>query len=365
MKRSDTIIEKNEGSVTFVVDRYLPAPERHLEHLVKGQEAAEYILRKRSISGVVPDVLAISCPEAELYVPGQDVFFQTLVMAFAGHHPVVISPDMIWILICQGFSNHIIQNPEIFRERMVNHQGKKQLEVNTSGSEFPSAAEWVDIVNRFTEQIKENARDGLASVLLSNYSTTGPAERIASRITFLDTVKPFFEYIVRRMICGIPYITLKGTPEDWEKMISKVELLSQFEFEWWTSRLIPILNEFVETAKGKPKVTFWRNIVKTWHPNELRGRGCSPWGPSPSKINGWFLRFFPYYRNGRTPDSVNYGDTMLPETVSVTFKYRISDDSDQISEEIPMNLTAGFIGIEEDIKTYALTPKIAWFISQT
>ena len=44
MKKSDRILEKKMGSITFVVDRDLTAPNGHLEDPRKGQTVAEYNL---------------------------------------------------------------------------------------------------------------------------------------------------------------------------------------------------------------------------------------------------------------------------------------------------------------------------------
>ena len=75
MKKSDRILEKKMGSITFVVDRDLTAPNGHLEDPRKGQTVAEYILKKQSMSDEAPEIFAMSCPEATLYGHGQDVFF--------------------------------------------------------------------------------------------------------------------------------------------------------------------------------------------------------------------------------------------------------------------------------------------------
>lgn len=365
MSRSGQILEKKEDSISFVVDVNLPTPDGHLKYPKSGLEYARSILEDKSMSGIEPEILAMSCPQAILYGYGQDVFFQTMVQAYAEHRPVVISPDMIWLLICQGFSHHINMNPERYRERLVSHEGKKELVVEFNSPNDPTPDERGIIIEGFTKQVAENTHNGLVSTLIADYSTTGAVEAIASRITLLDAVKPFFEFVVHHCICGIPFITLKGTAEDWEKMIGKVKQLTKFDLEWWTDELIPILQEFVDTANGRPKASFWKSIVKTWRPEQLRGKGCIHEGPPPSTVNGWVLKFFPYNRDGRTPEKVLIDETMLPETVSVPFKYRLFDSSGNLIKETPMEMTAGFIGIEEDHETYALTPKIAWFISES
>ena len=48
----------------------------------------------------------------------------------------------------------------------------------------------------------------------------------------MESVKPYFEFIVIRIVCGIPEITLEGTPEDWEKVLSKAKSLKGYKLEW-------------------------------------------------------------------------------------------------------------------------------------
>ena len=122
---SDIILNKQEGSITFIVDRDLPEPEEHVESVLTPMEIAKSTLWEWG----KPTVYATSKCDKGLYDIGADTFYQTLLTAYAEHRPVVISPDMIWCLICQGFTRHINLDPEKYRDRLVFHQGKNTLEV--------------------------------------------------------------------------------------------------------------------------------------------------------------------------------------------------------------------------------------------
>jgi hypothetical protein len=41
--------------------------------------------------------------------------------AFMDHRPLRLSPDAIWLLICQGVANHISASAEELRNRFVRH----------------------------------------------------------------------------------------------------------------------------------------------------------------------------------------------------------------------------------------------------
>lgn len=357
---TDIILNKQEGSITFIVDRDLPEPEEHVESVLTPMEIAKSALWEWG----KPTVYATSKCDEGLYDIGADTFYQTLLTAYAEHRPVVISPDMIWCLICQGFSHHINLDPEKYRDRMVFHQGKETLEVRRVEPKEFTPEQWEDIIREFAEMVDEKTRGSVASAIVTDFSTTTPVEAISSRITLLDTVKSYFEFVVIQMICGIPHITLKGTPKDWQKIADNIQEFRQFDLDWWIDSLSPILEEFVKAANGYPDPTFWKSIVMTWRTDLVRGGGCMPSDEEPTKVDGWFLKFFPYCKDGRTPDKVSIEESMLAERVSVPFILRKYDTLGNLIEETKMKMTAGMIGVSEDRDTYALTPKFGWFISR-
>ena len=361
---TDIILDRQEGSITFVVDRDLPAPKGHIDCVLTPEQIAEESLWEWTSTFESPTIYSTSRCDEGLFQIGSDVFFQTLLTAYAEHRPVVISPDMIWCLVCQGFSHHINLDPERYRDRLVFHQGKKTLEVRRITDKDFTHEDWEGIIREFSEMVDEETKGSVASAVVTDFTTTTPVEAISSRITLLDTVKSYFEFVVHMMICGIPHITLKGTPEDWQKIVDNVQKFRLFDLDWWIDGLSPILEEFVKTANGYPDPTFWKSIVMTWRTDLVRGGGCIPSDEEPTKVDGWFLKFFPYCKDGRTPDKVSIEETMPSETVSVPFILVKSDGLGNILEETKMKMTAGMIGVSEDKETYALTPQFVWFISR-
>ncbi|KAH0802665.1 DUF4419 domain-containing protein [Histomonas meleagridis] len=58
---------------------------------------------------------------------GNNTVFQGFISAYKRHYPFTLSPDIVWLLILQGFSRHINNNSEKFRSSFVDFQGKKEL----------------------------------------------------------------------------------------------------------------------------------------------------------------------------------------------------------------------------------------------
>ena len=166
------------------------------------------------------------------------------------------------------------------------------------------------------------------------------------------------------MGCGIPSITLTGTPEDWQKVLEKTKQLEKYGMEGWFKSLTPILTEFVNASKGNPNQAFWQGMVKKNRADELVGNKVCDLR-EPTILDGWMLKLFPD-ENGQTLDQVPHTHEMPSERVYVDFRYQIiNPDNGNVIVDTPMELVAGYIGTEVDTKTHALTPKMGWIVRQT
>lgn len=361
---SQIILDQQDGRVTFAVDEVTP-PESLLGHHISGYNLAMGITRDYSVSFISdwqPEIIANSFADVDnLCDIGEDVVFQMLLTAWCQHRPVVLSPDVIWLIICQQFSYQVNLHPERFRQRLVEHEGKKDLVIETD-TPISEISDWESVIFSFVTEISNNTKNDIATTLIADFSTTGTDERIASAVTLMDVVKQYFDYIMIYGVCGIPSITLTGTPEDWQIVLMKTKELGKIGMRWWTSGLEPILEEFVKAAEGNPDYWFWKDIVKKSRPRKIQGPTCSRRPVRQTKFDGWFLKFFPYDNNGRTPKKVTITQTMLPETVSVPLKYQVVTSNGVLLSEIPMELVAGVVGVLEDPETYTMTPKIGWFL---
>lgn len=301
------------------------------------------------------NILAKSEAPDSLVSFGYNSFFNGMYQAYAEHRPFVLSPDMIWLLISQGFSRHINANPEKLRTYFVDFSGELTLVVNSENDLLKDSIRWEEIFPQFTTQIAQYSGEELINILTSDFSTTTAVEKIASEITIMEAMEPYFEFVVMRLICGIPEITLQGTTEDWQKLLEKTEKLGDYDLHWWTKELEPLLEEFVNASKGDIDKKFWRNMFK-YHSQKQYG--------APEVIDGWIVKFFPYDKDGKRNNLKKLigGESLPEEMVKVDVKY-IKTDGIQ-TEETMLELWAGFIGLEQNTETYALTPKISWMVKK-
>ena len=361
--RNRKIIAQTEGSITFVVDENLTPIEELYKYFFDGEQMAIAILNGENVPDNAYHLVATSFSDIEnLRYSDKDAFFQSVLGAYAKHQSITLSPDMIWLLVSQGFARYVNAHSEELRPMLVSHTGKMDLVIESRQDLLAGNADRPKLFDVFASQIDRYTKDGIAQTITADFTTTSPVERIASQITLMESVKSYFEYNVIFVACGIPTITLKGTPADWQRVLDKTRQLEPYGLGKWTKSLEPILKQFVRAAERKPDQRFWQDIVKKRKVDELKGGGCSP--EKPTKLDGWLLKFFPD-ENGQTCDRISHTESMPSERVRVGFKYLVLDPVQGIAiSETPMELWAGFIGAEEDTITNMVTPKIGWLVRE-
>lgn len=350
------VSQQTDDKHTFVVDENLPAPKKDM-----GMQSGNLIAKQWARENNVKNPIAYSFKNENLCYLGQDIFFKFMVEAYADHRPIVLSPDIIWNVIAQGFSQHVNNNPEALRDRIVYHErGKIELSVMTKEELHSPNVKWDELLNTFDNMIAERTKDNLADVMRADFSTTDKTARIVSQMTLMSSVKAFFDYSVSYLSCGIPNITIEGTTDDWQKVLNKTQQLRKYDLDWWVDDLVPILNEFINASKGNVNKVFWRNIVKKDRPEKYVGGGCS-WD-RPTELDGWFLKFMPYDKKGkRTPQKVTYNYKDMPsQVINVDFMYKNLDTG----TTTPMEMLCGLVGIEIDTITNAMRPKLGWMVCE-
>jgi hypothetical protein len=361
------ILEQTKGKIRFCVDEVAPTQTRLTVQAAKSQLEKSF---QRQL-------LAFSHDDTYQVIQGGDIHPLVLAVhaAFSEHRPLLLTPDIIWLTLAQGFAQHINNHAETLRSRFVRHQGKQTLVVETDG--IPQQPQqWSEAVQHWALHIRDQVGVDLYRLLECNFSTTTPITRTASHIVMMDAFQQYFDYVML-CICGIPDITLLGTVEDWQSICDRVQLMGQYELNWWTDRLLPICREFIETVSGRPSLEFWRCIYK---PKAVYGADL---------ITGWLADLFPYIKHritnaasvrnpilesdrcqlpttkissidpsrqvarGISPDSLPLGISQVP------FKLTTLDE-----QEYSLELVAGFIGVRQDSEQGTLQPEIGWAVRE-
>ena len=355
------VLKSEVGSIEFEVDTDLPAPEKDLTEYSNDQRNIYRILEEFQIPNDQTNILAYSFEGTKLWWYDPDVMYRTFAMAFADHRPLVLSPDMVWLLISQTFGRYVNENAETMRPLFVDHVGKTDLVVRGTGQDVLHDKDyrWDELFNQFQAELEKNTKGDIAQTITANFSTSGMTERIASQITLMEAMKQYFSFVEFRAACGIPSIILKGTPADWREVEKKVAALDAYGMGWWTRELKPVLKQFTKAAEGRPDLKFWKDIVMEDRPDRVRGGGCSP--DVPTEFDGWFLKFFPDTKSRTVPKTKKYGTSAASEMVRVSFLHvNVDDVTGEILDKCDVELFAGFVGTEVDSVSGALTPRIGW-----
>lgn len=281
---------------------------------------------------------------------GYNPFFFGLCEAYANHRPVVLSPDVIWVLISQGFANHINSNSGQFRNQIVDFDDRKELKIEV-GSE-PEKTDWYNVFESFYSRLSHDVKDNLAETLLCDFSTSTNVDRLVSQATIMETVESYYDFIVIYIVCGIPSITLEGTVEDWERVKEKTLALEKYDLGWWTDRLVPILDEFIAASKGNANIAFWKEMVHITEPGS-----CG----NPRVIDGWITDLYPYDCDGKRMNGGKITDTdKLPGEISKV-RIRTAYNNGLSLESGPdVEVWVGIFGLEQNEENFAIKPVTGW-----
>ena len=157
--------------------------------------------------------------------------------AFMDHRPLRLSPDAIWLLICQGVANHINVHAEELRSRFVSHEGK--VEIGVRRDDFVKGSPenpWVEVIDDLCGQIRQHVRPSI-DLFLPAFTTTGLVERAVAGVVLLDAMRSYFTYDLDTF-CGIPAITLEGTVEDWQALADRAERLARWTWGGGSNRYV-------------------------------------------------------------------------------------------------------------------------------
>jgi hypothetical protein len=361
---------------------------------------------KRPLEGWIKD----TPPLVEVIADARDThpFLLAANLAYADHRPLTLSPDMIWLLLIQGLAAHINANPEKMRSSFVKHDGKKLLDVQLPASFVPGnrGNDWSGLIGSFSGMLRDHIGAETHGLVVSEFSTTGDAEKLAAQVALMDGMQSYFIFSAT-IICGIPTFTLEGTPDDWRMLRVKAAQLAKFDLEWWIPHVFPLLDACVDASVGKVDKAFWCDFY------QIHTIGCGD-----QRIHGHIKNLFPYFgQKSQSIEELTKGFAQyvrdsghfdqMPEAERQKMVEEFSSTLEQggvsqrafslrrnpyigqgkpgpgqgmqmtdvktvlsqapfiwnvLTERLQMEFVAGFIGASQDPKTFALRPQTGWAV---
>lgn len=357
------MVEKKVAAprVQFPVDDVKPSTERLPE--ITAVLALERTVRNRVLASSQPDQNVVS--KADFHP-----LIAAAALAYQSHYPLVLTPDVLWLTILQGVAQHVSNHAEALRSRLVHHQTKIELVVDTGLDALPkNGPQMLAVVNEFVALIAKHVQPDKQFLLETRFSTTREVERIAECIVLMDAFQPYFDYVFT-VICGIPTVILEGSTEDWELLQNKVDALhgSDLDLTWWTTPLLPLCDQFVRASRGDVDSKHWKNVCKL---KEKYGA---------DDLNGWLLKFIPYVRIEKNEQPIHQnpvlklndfsveGDgitgctsNMLPTGISgapVTCINKANGEREQYQ------FVGGLTGVVQSENDFSLRPIAGWAITE-
>jgi uncharacterized protein DUF4419 len=293
--------------------------------------------------------------------PSDNGFVRSVVHAYNKHHKLQIRPDDFWMAIAVQFSLYVNGRSEELRSLFVEHEGKKQLEVKAFGT--LRTVDYGELSRSMVEQLRANVKDAdLCNWILPAFSTTTDNDIIAGSVVLMASMKKYFDYKFC-IECGIPEITLLGTPDDWDLIKKRVQLLRKYgdDTSRWADMLQVVTENFCRTARGDIPVDFFSKIC------DYREGGSGP-----DYLSGWITAFCVFDNDGKWQKPVTgWGAKLAAESGG----YLVIETDDIPAGFVTVDVLIDDNGIQRDSLMFAghasyvkvaddtLMPKITWAIA--
>ncbi|RIA98667.1 hypothetical protein C1645_748882 [Glomus cerebriforme] len=278
-------------------------------------------------------------------------FVATILQAYSSNQHLFLTPDDVWLVIAQGISQHINNNAEKYRQRIVNHQGQKRVEIYGQDLlEDNEENNWITLFDRLNRAMDELIT--IKDLLTCNFSTSTKSTKISSELVMLNSVHSNSSYNTINNLSfksGIHKITLDGTLDDWLNIQQKIYFLKKLslDLDFWLDRLEPVINQFISTYKGDVDLNFWNTVAIVGKEDNIT-------------LTGWISAFFPYAK-GNIPLDVNCIRVYDIPDGRISIPFVNENDSSNIK------IISGFFGTKQELQRenneIIVSPVIGWVIT--
>lgn len=159
------------------------------------------------------DDVSTTVPEGAVY---HNNYLEYLETAWQYHRGIVLTPDIIQYSVLCEVAGLIKESPEAFRHLFTKSAKKVEVTV-VSGSltDMP-----VDVL---VDKLVAAYIPTDVSPYLVDFTTTTARSKLAKCTAFADAVSPYYNYSM--FCCGIPFVEVHGTSDDWASLDHNVNLM--------------------------------------------------------------------------------------------------------------------------------------------
>ena len=200
-----------------------------------------------------------------------DNYLCYLEKCWADHQVAVVTPDIFWNMILCELAQVVVKSPEKYRALFTDSDDKKEIVVYTSD---PYVIPLDSIIGELKRLVPTNVDE-----FLPTFSTSTIRSTFAQYAAFADMCSPYYNYSM--FCCAIPAIDVRGTSEDWYKIVDHIETLRQY-FPDLSAYFKIIHTLFTAIAIDSSKLYVWENMFNL----EKCGSG------SQVEVVGWITKLF-------------------------------------------------------------------------
>lgn len=183
------------------------------------------------------------------YIPDADIYhnnyLEYLQTCYANHYGYVIAPHTFWYSIVAEIAQYVVTHPESYRSVFTDSAEKKEIMIPCGGFDEPLRI--YDIYDKLVTLVPIDT-----SIFLPEFSTTTIESKAATLGAFLETASPYYSYIM--YACGFPKVRFDGTEEDWIKMTTNIQKLTElflpFKDQTITRYLIKVFRFVADVAQA-------------------------------------------------------------------------------------------------------------------
>lgn len=148
-----------------------------------------------------------------------NVFFGLIRLCYAFHLVPTFSPDDFWLFILKNLADEVNAHVEYYREFLAGPGGEKRTVVVECDS-----GTMEELFEKFIKAVSQVSNAGdLVSKLEADFTTTTSLTRMISQVTIADMTKEYFACVMK-CTCGFPAIDFTGTLQDWELILTKLNV---------------------------------------------------------------------------------------------------------------------------------------------
>merc|ERR1712062_274741 len=216
--------------------------------------------------------------------------FSSVLTSYNNHWVLRTSPDDWWIVVVRRVAQAVDEHGdnERVRQFFVNHQGQKSINVNVPGFSL-SNIDYSWLFNQFSSRVRDNINvPGYVDIIQADFSGTTDQQRIISQVMLMSSIKKFFAYSIG-LTCGIPGVDMKGSDDDWSRLVTKLAelrniitpVMKDLDLERWFDETNIVFSNLLNTFRGQPDNDWWGKILS--------------WKSGGSGVRAHWEGWFPYF----------------------------------------------------------------------